>query len=207
MTEGFGRRWKDFFYSLEIHHGLDAEDPSHMWLLHWLFLPAINEDAVAWANTWNSHKIQLEGERRSSPCQLHLRSSLIDGVRGLSGPKASELVDGMVLDEGPEVDEIQGVEVGDYADYGIDWEAMDDPHLMEHHRENNLPEEDDVPSNHPAWINEVICDPPSNPLTEGQLGRLEDELAGIVGCRSDAADFGRLAWVTALSLYTRFRAE
>jgi hypothetical protein len=207
VTEGFGRQWKDLFYGLETHHGLDVEDPSHIWLLHWLFLPAINEDATAWANTWNSHKIQLEGERRSNPHQLHLRSCLIDGMRGLPpvitetghiGDDNRQIGDNEVYDEEPE----------DYATYGIDWEAMDDPHLMDHHRENNPQEDDDTPFHQrPVWINEVICEPPDSPLTEDQLERFEEELASIFDLESKDMDVHRLVWVTALDLCARLHAE
>src|SRR5882757_11355691 len=80
VTEGFGGKWKSFFLTLETYHGLDPSKPSHIWLLHWLFLPVINMDALAWAEAWNSHKIQLDGERRRSPRQLFLRSSIADGI-------------------------------------------------------------------------------------------------------------------------------
>lgn len=72
VTEGFGQKWKDFFYTLEDDHGLDVSEPTHIWLLHWLFLDTINAEALAWAEAWNSHKIQLDGERRSSPQQLFI---------------------------------------------------------------------------------------------------------------------------------------
>jgi hypothetical protein len=187
VTEGFGRQWKDFFYSLETHHGLEVENPSHIWLLHWLFLSAINEDATAWANTWNSHKIQLEGERRSSPHQLYLRSCLTDGIRGLP----PNLDKNVTRDEEPE----------HYVTYGVDWEAMDNQHLMDHHRENNPGEGGDPPSHqHPAWINEVVCEPPDCPLTEGQVERLEEELAGSVDLKSNDMEVRRLIWVTALEM-------
>jgi len=197
VTEGFGRQWKDLFYSLETHHGLDVEDPSHIWLLHWLFLPAINEDATTWATAWNSHKIQLEGERRKSPCQLYLRSCLTDGIRGLP-PSAAQ----------PEDDQIHDTEPEDYATYGVDWEAIDDPHLMDHLRENNPEEEGNTPSHqHPAWINEVICEPPDCPLTEGQIDWLEGELAQTVDCRSKDMEVRRLVWVTSLELYAKLCTE
>lgn len=41
-----GLAWKDFFQCLEAHEGLDPDLESHMWLLHHLFLDAINEDAL-----------------------------------------------------------------------------------------------------------------------------------------------------------------
>ena len=183
MTEGFGRKWKEFFYTLEDHHGLDVSDASHIWLLHWLFLPAINADALAWAEAWNSHKIQLDGERRSSPRQLFLLSSLRDGVRGLP-PQ----------DDDPE----------DYSLYGVDWEAIEDPRLMDHHRENNPEDEDtNVPHDRPDWVNEVICDPPPCPLSDERVEELTAELAVVADARSKEMSIRRVVWTNALECLTR----
>jgi hypothetical protein len=38
------RRWKAFFYRLEVCHGLDPSQPHHLWLLHVLFLDVLNAD-------------------------------------------------------------------------------------------------------------------------------------------------------------------
>ena len=197
MTEGFGRQWKDFFYGLETHHGLDVEDPSHIWLLHWLFLPAINEDATAWASTWNSHKIQLEGERRSSPQQLYLKSYLNNGIKGL--PANLRQPEGNTGGDG---------EPEDYSTYGIDWEAMNSSHLMYHHHTNNLEEEAGSPFHqHPAWINEVVCKPPNCPLTEDQVERFEEELAGSTNLGSNNMGVCKLVWVTALELCRKLHTK
>ena len=207
MTEGFGRRWKDFFYDLEIHHGLNTDDPSHIWLLHWLYLPTINEEATAWANTWNSHKIQLDGERRSSPHQLYLWSCLTDGIRGLP-PKASEPEASSVGGEGSEGGETHDEDPMDYSTYGVDWEAMDDPRLMEHHHQNNPQDGEDVlHTQHPAWINEVVCEPPDRPLTDDQFERLEENLARVISHGSSDMDVNRFIWATALDLFRRLHAE
>ena len=45
VTRGFGRKWKEFFQQLEVEWGLDPNNDAHIWLLHYLFLEAINEDA------------------------------------------------------------------------------------------------------------------------------------------------------------------
>ena len=56
-TSGVGAKWKTFFQGLEIHHGLDSENPAHIWLLHHLFLHIINHEAMEWVNSWNSHVV------------------------------------------------------------------------------------------------------------------------------------------------------
>lgn len=36
---------------------LDPQNPSHLWLLHILFLDVINEDCVNFRQDWNCHPI------------------------------------------------------------------------------------------------------------------------------------------------------
>ncbi|KAI0371588.1 hypothetical protein BV20DRAFT_1051599 [Pilatotrama ljubarskyi] len=45
VTSGFGSKWKEFFHQLEAQHGLNVDNDAHVWLLHHLFLEAINRDA------------------------------------------------------------------------------------------------------------------------------------------------------------------
>ncbi|KAF8176644.1 hypothetical protein K438DRAFT_1908667 [Mycena galopus ATCC 62051] len=66
-TNGVGRKWANFFYELEVSGGLLIDRPEHVWLLHHLFLDAINQDAQEWAEAWNSHKITVPNERKQSP--------------------------------------------------------------------------------------------------------------------------------------------
>ncbi|KAF9779579.1 hypothetical protein BJ322DRAFT_1013264 [Thelephora terrestris] len=183
MTEGFGRKWKEFFYTLEDCHGLEPSDPSHVWLLHLLFLPTINEDALAWAETWNSHKIQLEGERRSSPQQLFTRSSLLDGVHGLPP---------------------QGEEPEDFSLYGVDWEAMEGLGLTDHPEDTaELGDRQD----RPEWMNEVVCEPPDCPLTDEQVKGLGDELAAVVDTWSRDMDVQRAVWIKAFGIFSQMIQE
>jgi len=55
VTSGFGRKWKNLFQTLEARDGLDVNSDAHLWLLHFLFIPMINNDAGQWAAAWNSH--------------------------------------------------------------------------------------------------------------------------------------------------------
>lgn len=61
----FARGWRAFFYRLEWIHGLDAENPYHLWLLHYLFLNDINTDCDTFRNHWNSHPISRHGHNQS----------------------------------------------------------------------------------------------------------------------------------------------
>lgn len=61
----FARRWRAFFYRLERLHKLDPDNPVHLWLLHHLFLNAINEDCRAFCDEWNAHPISGLGHDQS----------------------------------------------------------------------------------------------------------------------------------------------
>lgn len=80
VTSGFGHKWKTFFLGLEQNDGLDPSRPAHIWLLQFLFLAAIHQDAQQWAAAWNSHKMQIRGERSRSPIDMFLIGMLQQGV-------------------------------------------------------------------------------------------------------------------------------
>jgi hypothetical protein len=173
VSDGFGNKWKEFFHTLEDHHGLNALDPSHIWLLHQLFLPAINDDALAWAEAWNSHKLQLDEGCRSSPKQLFCRSLWTDGIHGLP----------------PQDDNHE-----DYNLYGVDWEGIEQQHDIS---------SDEGRYNEPNWVNNVVCDPPHCPLTDEREEALMYELSEIVDIHSKTMDERRVVWVIALELFIR----
>jgi hypothetical protein len=81
--QGVAGKWKFFFADLERNHGFDPENEAHIWLLHWLFLDAINEDLAEWVNTWNHHRISLRGEPDRSPQDMYVFGMLEDGPRGM----------------------------------------------------------------------------------------------------------------------------
>ncbi|GBE86435.1 predicted protein [Sparassis crispa] len=95
VTHGFGQKWKNFFLDLEVNHGFNRRLAAHIWLLHYLFLDAINDDAQEWAHAWNSHRLQIRGERSRSPRDIFLFSMVQDGPRGLSRVRnaVNEVVD------------------------------------------------------------------------------------------------------------------
>ncbi|KZO91166.1 hypothetical protein CALVIDRAFT_489461 [Calocera viscosa TUFC12733] len=82
VTNSFGRKWWQFFHSLEAHHGLNHMNQDHVWLLHWLFLDDVNNDAIGFQNEWNCHTMSLvEGNQR--PADLFLTGCLQHGARGI----------------------------------------------------------------------------------------------------------------------------
>ncbi|KAF7322148.1 hypothetical protein MKEN_00738900 [Mycena kentingensis (nom. inval.)] len=156
VTHSFGFKWRTFFIQLKTRHGLNpfipripyfarrngtgpsewdwresqshysriySFIPAHIWLIHHLFLASVNADAQEWAEMWNHHTMRLPGQRNRSPRDMFFFSLLEDGPRGSDHlPKPAEEV------------------VEDPATYGIDWDAAQDPRLMQHLLENN-PEE------------------------------------------------------------------
>ncbi|KAF7309144.1 hypothetical protein MKEN_01116700 [Mycena kentingensis (nom. inval.)] len=121
-TRGVGRKWSTFFRTLELSCGLVVDNPAHLWLLHHLFLPLINADAVAWVEAWNAHKMTIEGEGRLSPRAMFTLGALKHGYRGID-------VNAPVEQVGEE----------DLPGYGVDWREQDDPAIAAHHAANNAP--------------------------------------------------------------------
>ncbi|KAF6758397.1 hypothetical protein DFP72DRAFT_807962 [Ephemerocybe angulata] len=97
-------KWYHFFHDLEAFYGLDVDNPIHLWLLHHLFLPALNEEAQRWAASWNHHRVRTE--RNRTPREMFLFGMQEQGTRGV----------GWMED---------GVEPGRYKEYGIDWALWD----------------------------------------------------------------------------------
>lgn len=108
---------------LEANHSLDVNRTAHIWLLHHLFLLAINQDATDWASTWNSHKLQTKGQCEQSPPDMFFLSMLQRGLRGTIAMVSASGDDEMV---------------NDIASYSINWEVGDDKQMMSHLLENNL---------------------------------------------------------------------
>ncbi|KAJ7018126.1 hypothetical protein C8F04DRAFT_977771 [Mycena alexandri] len=123
VTRGFGRKWSNFFLSLEVSAGLKPDLNAHVWLLHHLFLPAINQDASDWAKTWNEHKIRFDNDRTRSPRDLFFFGMIQNGPRGFDADQEEEEI------------------IEDLDAYGVDWEELRDADVMAHHMEHNTDQE------------------------------------------------------------------
>ncbi|KAF7366284.1 hypothetical protein MSAN_00884600 [Mycena sanguinolenta] len=186
-TNGVGRKWVNFFYELEVTSGLLVDRPEHLWLLHHLFLDAINQDAREWAEAWNSHKITMQNERKQSPREMFTFGLLEQGPRGL---------DRFMHDE-------EDV-VGDLATFGVDWEAQVDPAVLSHHTANNTaaaagagenPFADDAL---PVHMSEVTVEPPNCPFSLEQCAHLDAELALVINTASRDMAVRKQVWKEAL---------
>ncbi|KAJ6629429.1 hypothetical protein B0H10DRAFT_1776320 [Mycena sp. CBHHK59/15] len=191
VTHGFGHKWKKFFTDLEVHHGLNPRLTAHIWLLHHLFLHHINADAQEWAETWNSHLLQIRGERSRSPRDMFLFSMLQDGPRGIEYRTQA-------------VDE----DLEDPSIYGIDWDVADDSTLMNHLLHQNLQEWEEHNPFAPGLdtLSDVPCEPPNSPFTAEQIVMVDVELAARVDVTSRSMQVQRLVWKEAMEICNRFYA-
>ena len=188
VTCGFGGKWKSFFIELEHSCGLDADRSEHIWLLHHLFLCAINEDAQEWAEAWNAHRLRVRGEPAASPRELFTFRMVSDGPRGLDLP---------LPDSDPD----------DLPSYGIDWASLRNPMLMRHHLEQNPGVRAHggpfASTSRPEHLAHVPCDPPNCPLSHEQVALLDTHLHVHFAPRSRDMLVRRLLWTSALQYCTR----
>ncbi|KZP22306.1 hypothetical protein FIBSPDRAFT_910514 [Athelia psychrophila] len=192
VTHGFGQKWKNFFHDLETHHSLNPQVPQHIWLLHHLFLAAVDNDAQDWMHAWNPHKLQIKDERSRSPRDIFLFSLIQDGPRGLQGMLAP--VDDATLD---------------LPSYGIDWQVANDPRFVNHLLREN-PQEI-TPQNPfqtvPSHQAHVPCTPPNCPFTHEQVQWLDNMLEDSVDMAARGMHMRRLVWVKALDLCNQLYDE
>jgi len=190
-------KWKNFFLCLEQENGLHPEWDAHIWLLHYLYLDAIQEDAMEWAEAWNNHQVRSGGER--SPRDMFFFGQLEHGYRDMaSNTPRDDLEDTVALE--------------DLQSYGVDWEALDDPQLLRHHNSHN--ENTDIeamidpgsditnrPQHHLSLVEVPEFD---SPFTNEELVILEEHIVQIPEFHSRNMDDRKSVWVQALALCNSF---
>lgn len=172
MTQGVGSKWKFFFLELELNHHLVRYYPAHIWLLHWLFLDAINEDIKEWVEAWNHHRISRRGRVDRSPRDLFVFSIIEDGARGM----------------------VRHEDVVDPGTYGVDWEAFENTAIRTHLSQSALEEEETIKD---ALDEEYEI--PNCPFTDDMVDELEDRLNGLVNLSTRNMTVRRLVWDVALN--------
>ncbi|KAJ7200098.1 hypothetical protein GGX14DRAFT_372433 [Mycena pura] len=188
VTRGFGRKWSNFFLRLEVSAGLKPDLDAHIWLLHRLFLGAINVDALDWAGAWNEHKIRFDDERTRSPRDLFFFGMIENGLRGFEDvPEAS--------DEDDEIDDLET--------YGVDWEELHDADIIAHHTEHNADEQvslDDLynpfSNDGPHQLSHVEVAGPLCPFTPEEVVLVDAHIAQYPPTRS--MNIRRGYWIDAL---------
>lgn len=191
VTRGFGRKWSNFFLSLEFSCGLRPDLDAHIWLIHHLFLPGINQDAADWARSWNEHKIRLDTERTRSPRDLFFFGMIENGLRG--------------FDAEPVVSVHEDDDIDDLDAYGIDWGDLNDADIMAHHTEFNADQElnmgdvaNPFSNEGPHQLSHVEVSEPLCPLSADEVTLLNAHLANSPHSESRNMNSRRAVWIDAL---------
>ncbi|KAL0569464.1 hypothetical protein V5O48_012504 [Marasmius crinis-equi] len=192
VTLGFGGKWKYFFEKLEQHEYLNCENSAHIWLLHFLFLDAINHDALRWAEAWNRHKMALRHQPSASPTEMFVFGMMENGIRGMDEVWNFNDDDRVNLSSQEDLDA-----------YGIDWEAIDDRAVYQHHQTHNHPDNEGEPFNpfstyHPNLFSHVEVEPPTCPLEPPQIDILKHRLQLLPYIHQQDIESRRLLWHNAL---------
>lgn len=165
-----------FFEVLESTGGLDVDSDEHIWLIHYLFLDDINDEILEWGETWNNHKITTPGVGSESPKALKLWSIATHGIRGITDSIPDE----------------------ELAEYGIDWDAIDNIGLQVHHNNHNAPElqnRDPLLTHRPDRHTMVEVQAPNCPLNSQQISQLDVYLDSI----GDQYHEKKTRWILALA--------
>lgn len=139
---------------LKLHYGLDINNPNHIWLLQFLFLPLINFQLQFFAESWNNHKLHIRNGPNRSPIDMFGFDMLVYGVRGRE----------IDLSE----DELEL--------YGLDWDAFDDDAIRGSQLQNN-PLNEGTSSwigqrGPPENLSKVIVESPEAPLNGVEINGL-----------------------------------
>ncbi|KAF9479380.1 hypothetical protein BDN70DRAFT_932624 [Pholiota conissans] len=181
VTAQVGATWANLFTQLEIHYGLDINNAHHIWLLQFLFLPTINQDLTFFAEAWNEHQIQIKDGPNRSPIDMFNFDMLVHGVRG------SDLTEAMSAEE--------------LEAYGIDWEGLQEDHLIHSLQMNNDIQEEATSwigqPGPPARLNEVRVDSPHAPFDQDECISLQERVQPWLGKADDESV--TLAWVYGLA--------
>lgn len=195
VTRGFGLKWSNFFLELEFGCGLNPTFDAHIWLIQHLFLSDIHDDAKEWAGAWNTHKLRIAKERTRSPRDMFFFGMIQNGARGLEDIMGTGCNPVDLSDDSDE-------EVEDIAQYGVDWEDLNDPAIIAHHNQyNEGGEEAQVGffNYGPAELSHVEIDEPLCPFSSEQVHALDYELASLSQFRSRNMVNRRAVWIHALA--------
>lgn len=184
VTSGLRLKWKEFFQTLEAYDDLDINNQAHIWLLHDLFLPTINDEAEQWAAAWNHHVIGRRGEPHLLPHGMFLYGVIEHGQRSIF-PDDNE-------------------DVGDIEEYGVDWNDLDNRHIQEHHDANNPDDTghgtNPFVHNQPDQLLHIEIPSTSCPFTQAQLVEFRHRLQPLLDSGRSDMESRRLLWIEALAI-------
>ncbi|EJD33293.1 hypothetical protein AURDEDRAFT_77093 [Auricularia subglabra TFB-10046 SS5] len=186
VVKGVVSVWKDLFRDLEANAGLDRRSDVHIWLLHHLYLPPINQHLLSWADGWNNHKF----------------SRLPNHPRGLTLPTPRTLFrDGVIVNGVRSIPYEEPAEV-DLPSYGVDWPAHDDNQVMRVYRDYNTQELDRAEENpngfgRPLRLIDVNVPEPAGPFSPQEVAALDAFLSANVDLNAQEMLIRRSWWIRA----------
>jgi hypothetical protein len=173
-----GRKWAVFFYELEANHGLNPDLDSHLWLLHFLFLPMLNYDIDRWVEFWNSHPMLLpRGERNgATPAEQFFFYTLERGARGFGAIPRQE----------------EGLpQLANEPNMGIQRGADGAP----------------VHAIRPERLNQVNVEPPITDMVEAAVLELLRRLTEVVDLSATSMDMRTHVWIQGLQITEEMERE
>ncbi|KAJ3779775.1 hypothetical protein GGU10DRAFT_397919 [Lentinula aff. detonsa] len=162
VTVGVGDNWRQRFTELELNHGMQIDNPHHIWLLHHLFLPTINAQLQFWAESWNFHPITIGNGPNQRPEEMFGFDMLVHGSRGDS------------LDHHLTPDELEV--------FGVDWDAYEEDAILRHLRSNYANEGNSSWLGHrgpPTELSGVEVSEPPSILTAEEISLLDLTVASL----------------------------
>ncbi|KAE8221861.1 hypothetical protein CF326_g8482 [Tilletia indica] len=109
---------------MEDEEYLDASNPVHLWTLHFVFLPQLNQALQHFQVMWNSHPLRTPGLRNKSPKQLF--------IQGIMEARQA----GWAIMEGDAEFDHDSSSLRNFSEYGADFDGLeqrerrpDDPHV------------------------------------------------------------------------------
>ncbi|KAF9487802.1 hypothetical protein BDN71DRAFT_1485246 [Pleurotus eryngii] len=154
---------------------------NHIWLLHHLFSDALNADALAWAEAWNTHVLSVRGERQQSPKDMFVFGMMDNGMHGLGDGDAEEI-----------------------AEFGIDWSDIDDTVIHAHHNSNNPTDElgeNPFLTHQPQYLSHVPVEQPQCPFaSDDQVAELDHQIQQFTCYGSQDMAARHLLWISILNI-------
>ncbi|KAL0060558.1 hypothetical protein AAF712_012678 [Marasmius tenuissimus] len=173
--------WDERFTDLEMNAALNVYNRNHIWLLHLLFLPIINEEMEFWYKSWNQHKIAVKGGVSRSPEDMFGFDMLAHGYRG------DNLASYPMTEEDLEL-------------FGVDWEGLHNDTLLRALRQNYS--QDGATSwignqGPPPNLNDVPVDPPPCLISEEGIAALLQHVEPLP--KSSQQEDVRNLWINGLA--------
>jgi hypothetical protein len=156
ITAEVGAQSHEQFTLLEVQRSLDINNTHHIWLLHYLFLGALNTKLMFFAQAWNQHQLQIQDGPNQLPMDMFVFDTIVHGVCGTN-------IEEHISQEELEV-------------YGVDWEGLQYNSVLQSQEGNNKQYEPGT-----SWVGWV--GPPPNlggvVLNEPDVQMADERLAAL----------------------------